>query len=136
MDDDAFAAASEAAARKVAEDGFAPTDDVPLSARVSDMTRLLDYPAMDVLGVYDEDDLDSSGVFILVERGEKSLRVWVGEDATQGDAWIDGEDVEVAAERIGRACAKKLELMDACEITLEREGNESDAFWEAFEAGQ
>jgi hypothetical protein len=26
--------------------------------------------------------------------------------------------------------------MDACEITLEREGNESDAFWEAFEAGQ
>lgn len=136
VDDDAFAAASEAAATKVAEDGFAPTDDVPLSARVSDMTRLLDYPAMDVLGVYDEDDLDSSGVFILVERGEKSLRVWVGEDATQGDAWIDGEDVEVAAERIGRACAKKLELMDACEITLEREGNESDAFWEAFEAGQ
>lgn len=111
---------------------------------------LLEYPAFEPMGVYDVDDLDPQGVFILLvaedgsadggpggrEEGAAaatSLFVWIGADA---DDELDlGDDVNAAGGRIGEECAMKHGVVGRHDVRVELEGSESAEFWEAFEAG-
>jgi len=117
--------------------------------------RLLEYPALESMGVYDADDLHPAGVFIFVTEqtgggsdsdggssdgggggggggsGGALLYVWVGCEAGEE---LGGE-VAAAGARIGEDAAVKLGLRGARQVRVEREGDESAEFWEAFEAG-
>ena len=113
--------------------------------------RLLEYPTLESLGVYDADDLHPAGVFIFVTEqtgdggdsdggssdggggrsGGDLLYVWVG---CETEEELGGE-VAAAGARIGEDAAVKLGLRGAHQVRVEREGDESAEFWEAFEAG-
>ena len=60
-----------------------------------DAPRLREYPSLERLGMYDEDDLDTDGVFVLV-RPPKTVHVWIGAGGDTG-----GEDPDVFGGRAG-----------------------------------
>ena len=104
--------------------------------------RLFEYPSLDPVEMYDADDLDEGGTFVLVVRGgggeaeaeaananAAAVHVWVGGDAAgAGDAAEGG--------RVGEECAARLGLGGGHRVHVEFEGTESAEFWDAFEAGQ
>ena len=104
--------------------------------------RLFEYPSLDPVEMYDADDLDEGGTFVLVVRGgdgeaaaeaaranAAAVHVWVGGDAAgAGDAAEGG--------RVGEECAARLGLGGGHRVHVEFEGAESAEFWDAFEAGQ
>jgi hypothetical protein len=98
---------------------------------------LLEYPSLDPIGVYDVDDLEPTGVFILlVAQGGgmgSALYVWIGADA--GDELELGDKLDVAGGRIGEECVMKLGVVGGHEVHVEVEGSESADFWTAFEEG-
>lgn len=95
-----------------------------------DAPRLREYPSLERLGMYDEDDLDTDGVFVLV-RPPKTVHVWIGAGGDTG-----GEDPDVFGGRAGEECATRLGFAGGHRVHVEREGGESAEFWDAFEAGQ
>jgi hypothetical protein len=98
--------------------------------------------------MYDEDDLDSACVFVLVAlkheaqssmdppRGVEKEKlvsfVWIGRGVD------DGGHADVFGARVAEECAARIAetFGETHSVRVEREGNESEAFWEHFEAGQ
>lgn len=98
--------------------------------------------------MYDEDDLDSACVFVLlalkyplkspmdqprgVEKEKLVSYVWIGRGADDGGA------ADVFGSRVAEECAARVAetFWETHSVRVEREGNESEAFWEHFEAGQ
>ena len=109
---------------------------------------LLEYPAFEPMGVYDVDDLDPQGVFILLAAEDEDgaadgggregtsaskIYVWIGADA--GDELELGDNRAGAGGRRGEECGLELGVEGGHDVRVEVEGRESAAFWEAFEEG-
>ena len=110
--------------------------------------KLVTYPGFDPVTMYDEDDLDSACVFVLVAlkheaqssmdppRGVEKEKlvsfVWIGRGVD------DGGHADVFGARVAEECAARIAetFGETHSVRVEREGNESEAFWEHFEAGQ
>ena len=105
--------------------------------------KLVTYPGFDPVTMYDEDDLDPECVFVLLaskhegdkKKGEKNTfvsYVWIGRGVD------DGGDADVFGARVAEECAARVAetFGETHAVRVEREGNESEAFWEHFEAGQ
>lgn len=110
--------------------------------------KLVTYPGFDPVTMYDEDDLDSACVFVLlalkhkaqspmdpsrgVEKEKLVSFVWIGRGVD------DGGHADVFGARVGEECAARIAetFGETHSVRVEREGNESEAFWEHFEAGQ
>ena len=111
---------------------------------------LLTYPEFDPVTIYDEDDLDPASVLVLlagraaeaaadgaarvenVENVENVSRVWIGRGVD------DGGHARVFGARLAEEVAARIAetFGETHVVRVENEGNESEAFWEAFEAGQ
>jgi protein-tyrosine phosphatase len=108
---------------------------------------LVTYPGFDPVTMYDEDDLDSACVFVLVALKHKAQSsmdpprevlekfvsfVWIGRGVD------DGGHADVFGARVAEECAARIAetFGETHSVRVEREGNESEAFWEHFEAGQ
>ena len=95
---------------------------------------LLTYPGFEPVTMYDEDDLDTASIFVLLaprglakggpEDAAARAFVWVGGGADRADG------AEACAARVAETFGEQ------CVVRVENEGSESEAFWEAFEAGQ
>ena len=116
--------------RDEANDDDDDDDDDDDGGGDGDAPRLCEYPSLERLGMYDEDDLDTDGIFVLV-RPPKTVHVWIGAGSDTG-----GEDPDVFGGRAGEECATRLGFAGGHRVHVEREGGESAEFWDAFEAGQ
>ena len=97
---------------------------------------LLTYPGFEPVTMYDEDDLDPASIFVLLAPRGLGLAKGGPEDASaRAFVWVGG-----GADRGGgaEACAARVAetFGEQCVVRVENEGSESEAFWEAFEAGQ
>jgi protein-tyrosine phosphatase len=116
-------------------------------ARCAPRPALVTYPGFDPVTMYDEDDLDSACVFVLVALKHKAQSsmdpprevlekfvsfVWIGRGVD------DGGHADVFGARVAEECAARIAetFGETHSVRVEREGNESEAFWEHFEAGQ
>jgi hypothetical protein len=79
--------------------------------------------------MYDGDDLESSGVYLL--RKGRNVYVWIGSGVV-----LEGSDKFVSGGRIGEEAAARLGIRGGARVTVEAEGGESGEFWEAFESGE
>ena len=99
--------------------------------------KLLTYPSFEEVTMYDEDDLDESGVFVLLAHPSSSFQsfVWLGNECDcGGHALVFGG--RVAEDAWERAVEVFGEAYRGSVMQVELEGKESHGFWEAFEAGQ
>ena len=97
--------------------------------------RLYTWPDMEELKMFDGDDLEPGGVFLLFapvggdedEGGDGTplCTVWVGGDA-------DPEEVPAASEA-AEACARTLGLEQVPRSRLVEDGDEPDSFWETID---
>ena len=122
--------ASETPLEEVRE---APSDDGD-DVGAPSTSPLLTYPGFEPVTMYDEDDLDTASIFVLLApRGP--AKGGPEDAAARAFAWVGGE-----ADRAGgaEACAARVAetFGERCVVRVENEGSESEAFWEAFEAGQ
>jgi hypothetical protein len=97
---------------------------------------LLTYPGFEPVTMYDEDDLDPASIFVLLAPRGLGLAKGGPEDASaRAFVWVGG-----GADRGGGAEAWAARgagtFGEQCVVRVENEGSESEAFWEAFEAGQ
>jgi hypothetical protein len=111
----------------------APSDDGD-DVGAPSTSPLLTYPGFEPVTMYDEDDLDTASIFVLLApRGP--AKGGPEDAAARAFAWVGGE-----ADRAGgaEACAARVAetFGERCVVRVENEGSESEAFWEAFEAGQ
>jgi protein-tyrosine phosphatase len=123
------------------------TFDAPDASRDSEVPssrpRLFAYPSLDPVTMYDEEDLDSARIFLVLVSGpadggkknRSASRLWIGRDVDVGGCAlafggrVAEECLERVAETLGEAHRPRA-------VEVELEGKESNAFWEAFEAGQ
>ena len=100
---------------------------------------LLTYPGFEPVTMYDEDDLDTASIFVLL-AGKRGLAKGGPEDAAARCAfvWVGGGADCAIADCGAEACAARVAetFGEQCVVRVENEGSESEAFWEAFEAGQ
>jgi len=111
------------------------------SSKKSGRVALYEYPDLEQLMVFDIDDLDSEGVFVLLVRGEGAVAggeeakvelvfVWVGRDHEAAD------EEESWGEEAAHDCGAKLGVaMEGVKVKVEWEGEESNEFWQWFEEG-
>ena len=112
------------------------TSSDPRGARPS---ALLTYPGFEPVTMYDEDDLDAASIFVLLAGGGDEAatggtvsRVWIGAGVD------DGGHAATFGARVAEECAARIaeSFGETHVLCVENEGNESEAFWKAFEAGQ
>ncbi len=131
------AEASETPLEKLRE---APSDDGDDDDGVGapSTSPLLTYPGFEPVTMYDEDDLDTASIFVLL--APRGLAKGGPEDAAARCAfvWVGGGADCAIADCGAEACAARVAetFGEQCVVRVENEGSESEAFWEAFEAGQ
>ena len=94
-----------------------------------DGPTLHEWPSLVRYDMYDGDDLESSGVYLL--RKGRNVYVWIGSGVV-----LEGSDKFVSGGRIGEEAAARLGIRGGARVTVEAEGGESGEFWEAFESGE
>lgn len=138
--------AAAAAAASFFSPPLSETTASPEPAASAPRPKLVTYPGFDPVTMYDEDDLDPACVFVLLaskhegdkkkgEKGDKNTfvsYVWIGRGVD------DGGHADVFGARVAEECAARIAetFGETHAVRVEREGNESEAFWEHFEAGQ
>ncbi|KAI5057424.1 hypothetical protein GOP47_0027439 [Adiantum capillus-veneris] len=98
------------------------------------------WPGLEQVDLFDADDLDTKGVFLLVEtRFQRvAVHVWVGcqlaaNKQIQGKASADAK--EVAWHHVGQDFVGRMQLPSDASISVVQEGQEPEEFWEAFSHG-
>lgn len=101
------------------------------------------WPGLEIISMFDADDLDTKGVFLLVEsRGHSTecnqrilVYVWVGQQLASNKE-ILGKDTtignEMAWHQVGQDFVGRMQLPTDTTINVVREGHEPEEFWEAF----
>jgi len=123
-------------------DGSDDDDEDDESIKAKAVIELYEYPDMEKLTLFDMDDLNPDGAYVLLvqpnadsENGNDAssvnktiLYVWMGSD-------YDGDNCEDGSV-IGREFADEMGLkIEENQLHIEREGNETNQFWNWFENG-
>ena len=109
-----------------------PEEAAEVEARVSDargggdeVAELYAHPEWEALGMFDSDDLDDDGAYVLLVRAAGApsrAYVWIGDDA---------EGVG-SAEDLGRAFLSEKGLPPSIPLHAVSQGDEPQAFWDLF----
>eukprot|EP01083_Nonionella_stella_P207967 755026_1 len=97
---------------------------------VRSSAQLYAHPTWDRIDVFDPEDLDDDGCFVLsvaTQSGHTVLYVWVGEDCELSEAKPDE-----FASQVGKEFAAHATLSGEYEVRCEPSGFESDEFWDFF----
>ncbi|KAH7331304.1 hypothetical protein KP509_20G025500 [Ceratopteris richardii] len=107
----------------------------------NDSSFLYVLPELERISLFDADDLDTKGVFLLLESGclkkdshQKVVHIWVGQQQA-GNKEVQDSDADKEWHQVGQEYVSQLQLPNDTPIHVVREGYESDEFWEAFNRG-
>ncbi|MCO5596298.1 hypothetical protein L7F22_050359 [Adiantum nelumboides] len=99
------------------------------------------WPGLERVNLFDADDLDTKGVFLLVETRYPRVvvHVWVGcqlAASKEIQNKVSADFTEVAAwHQVGQDFVNRMQLPVDAFISVVQEGQEPEAFWEAFNQG-
>eukprot|EP00250_Pteridium_aquilinum_P013428 c21336_g1_i1 orf=455-2962(-) len=104
------------------------------------------WPGLEKIDMFDTDDLDTRAVFLLVESGCHSkgsnqgvhVYVWVGRQlAASKENQIESSavDREAVWHQVGQDFVDRMQLSTHVSISVVREGQEPEEFWDTFNQG-